>query len=183
MAVIYCQECAKQISTLFTACPNCGTKLPVLTPPAPAAPVKIAPAKKERSINLTAVFSWVGAIASIAFAATLICWRAMSGPAAVGGGTSQAAEHADDAARFITRFGRPDRDESNQYASPRPLIVTRSMSYDGEWVRAVFIPIADHGAPPPYQAWKLMVIQDMRDNGALSNDQVAERLSGRLAKR
>lgn len=79
----------------------------------------------------------------------------------------------------IAKYGKPDRVESTEYERPRPPIVTRALEYRKERVRFVFFPDAAVGSPPPYGRWKLMGMQDPRDNSVLSAAEVTRRMSGR----
>lgn len=82
----------------------------------------------------------------------------------------------------IAKYGKPDRVDSTEYDRPRPLIVTRMLEYRKERVRFVFFPGASVGSPPPYRSWKLMGIQDTRDNSVLSASETTRRMSGRARK-
>ena len=70
-----------------------------------------------------------------------------------------AAEPHDDLTLFISKYCRPDRDVSSENERPRPPIVTRQLIYKKEDVRAVYVPDAPVGSPPPYKSWKLMGFQ------------------------
>ena len=47
MALMFCRECGKQVSSEAPACPHCGAPRPVLPAPMPAPPVYYAPPKKH----------------------------------------------------------------------------------------------------------------------------------------
>lgn len=130
---------------------------------------------------------WAGAVAGIAVLAliAIICWLgagrlALAG--GTGGSTNPKAEQGEDAAKFIARYGAPDRDDSNQLQSPRPLMITRVLTYEDENVRVVCFPRVENNSEPPFKSWKLKLFQDIRDNAVLTGDQVAERLSKRVPR-
>jgi hypothetical protein len=95
---------------------------------------------------------------------------------------SYAAEPHDDLTLFIAKFGPPDVDKSSENERPRPPIVTRQLIYIKENVRAVYVPGAPVGSPPPYRSWKLMGFQDQRTNEVLRPAEVVRRLEGRKKK-
>lgn len=76
----------------------------------------------------------------------------------------------------IAKYGKPDHVDSTEYDRPRPPIVTRMIEYRKERVRFVFFPDAPAGSPPPYRSWKLMGMQDPRDNSVLSASEVTRRM-------
>jgi hypothetical protein len=82
----------------------------------------------------------------------------------------------------IAKYGRPDRVESTEHDRPRPPIVTRMLEYRKERVRFVFFPDAPAGSPPPYRSWKLMGVQDTRDNSVLTASETTRRMSGRARR-
>jgi hypothetical protein len=189
MPLVYCPECAKKISSLHHACPNCGAKFRDPEPPKPE-PKKPEPqpepAQSPKAKSRTpAVMGWVGALAGVVVLVLIgiICWLgagrlALAG--GTGGSTNQKSDLGEDAAKFIARYGAPDRDDSNQLQTPRPLMITRVLTYEDENVRVVFFPRVESGSQPPFKAWKLKLFQDTRDNAVLTSDQVADRLSKRV---
>ena len=88
----------------------------------------------------------------------------------------------DDLSLFLSKFGQPDRTESSETEKPRPPIVTKRLTYLKERVRAVYVPDAPVGAPPPYRNWKLFGFQDSRTNEVISPKEVAQRLQGRTKR-
>ena len=90
-----------------------------------------------------------------------------------------AAPPHDDLSLFISKFGLPDIDKSSENEKPRPPIITRQMIYEKEGVRAVYVPDAPIGTPPPYKSWKLMGFQDQRTNEVLKPSEVVKRLEKR----
>lgn len=90
-----------------------------------------------------------------------------------------AAPPHDDLSIFISKFGLPDIDKSSENEKPRPPIVTRQMIYEKEGIRAVYVPDAPIGTPPPYKSWKLMGFQDQRTNEVLKPSEVVKRLEKR----
>ena len=82
----------------------------------------------------------------------------------------------------IAKYGKPNHVDSTEHDRPRPPIVTRMLEYRKERVRFVFFPDAPAGSPPPYRSWKLMGMQDPRDNSVLSASEVTRRMSRRARK-
>lgn len=85
----------------------------------------------------------------------------------------------DDLTIFISKFGEPDQIKSSEYEVPRPPIVTKQLIYKKENIRAVYIPDAPVGTPPPYYRWKLLGFQDNNTNKVLKPDYVVHRLKKR----
>ena len=85
----------------------------------------------------------------------------------------------DDIGVLIAKYGAPDKGDSTAADNPRPPIVTRFLIYEAEHVRAVYVPDAKVGDPPPYARWKLVGFQDSRDNHVLDPSEIVERLKGR----
>ena len=113
---------------------------------------------------------------------TIVVWLGAGRLALAGGSSGQKSDTVEETENFIAKYGVPDRDDSNQYQSPRPLMITRVLTYEEENIRVVCIPRAEKGAAPPYKAWKLMIFQDTRDNALLTSSLVAERLSKRMPR-
>lgn len=86
------------------------------------------------------------------------------------------AQPNDDLSLFISKFGQPSRIKSSEYETPRPPIVTKQLIYKKESVRAVYVPDAPVGSPPPYKRWKLLGFQDQRTNQVLNADEVVRRM-------
>lgn len=93
--------------------------------------------------------------------------------------SSFAQQPHDDLTLFISKFGQPDQIKSSEYESPRPPVVTKQLIYKRENVRAVYIPDAPAGFPPPYRNWKLMGFQDHQTNQVLKAEEVVRRLEKR----
>ncbi len=66
----------------------------------------------------------------------------------------------DDVGPLIRRCGMPDVDDSTAYDTPRPPIVTRFLTYHAPGLKAVYVPDAKFGDPPPYSRWRLSMIID-----------------------
>jgi hypothetical protein len=77
------------------------------------------------------------------------------------------------------KYGTPDSITSTEYDKPRPPFVTKFVTYTSENVRFVLIADAPMGSPPPYTTWKLMGVQDPRNNDVLSAAEVARRMARR----
>ncbi len=86
------------------------------------------------------------------------------------------ATSQDDLTRFVHKHGQPDTDDSTQYDTPRPPIVTRWLIYKKAQVRVWFVPDAKVGIPPPYKAWKFSTFQDESTQKGISADEVERRL-------
>lgn len=83
---------------------------------------------------------------------------------------------------LVAKYGKPDAVKSSEYENPRPPIVTRMIEYRKERVRFVLFPDAPVGSPPPYKRWKLLGMQDSRDNSVLTASEVERRMQGRVKK-
>jgi hypothetical protein len=87
----------------------------------------------------------------------------------------------DDLSLLISKYGKPDIDDSTQYDNPRPPIVTRWLIYKKENVRAWYVPdgvsIDD---PPPYHKWKLFSFVDEKTKKPISAYEADRRLKQRL---
>ncbi len=84
---------------------------------------------------------------------------------------------AEDASEIITRFGKPDKDDSTAYDQPRPPIVTRFLDYTRRGVRVMLVPTNPIGSPPPY-TWKLFGFVDLRTEKRITPEEAARRLGG-----
>ena len=82
----------------------------------------------------------------------------------------------------VAKYGKPDRIQSTEYDKPRPPQVTRMLEYRKESVRFMLVADAPVGSPPPYKSWKLMGLQDMRYNLAISQEEADKRLAYRVKK-
>jgi hypothetical protein len=89
------------------------------------------------------------------------------------------AQPNDDLSLFISKFGQPDQITSSEHETPRPPIVTKQLIYKKENVRAIYVPDAPVGSPPPYKGWKLLGFQDHRTNQVLKAEEVVRRLQKR----
>jgi hypothetical protein len=89
------------------------------------------------------------------------------------------AQPNDDLSLFISKFGQPDQIKSSESETPRPPIVTKQLIYRKENVRAVYVPDAPVGSPPPYKGWRLLGFQDQRTNEVLKVEEVVRRLEKR----
>jgi hypothetical protein len=89
---------------------------------------------------------------------------------------------SDEYGDIIAKYGRPERDDSTEYDTPRPPIVTRIVEYRPENVKIAFIPVGKVGEPPPYYAWKIIGYIDINTNTKMLSEEAAARL-GRRSKR
>lgn len=92
------------------------------------------------------------------------------------------AQPTDELSLFISKFGQPDQIKSSEYENPRPPIVTKQLIYKKENIRAVYVPDAPIGAPPPYMGWRFIGFQDQRTNQVLKADEVVRRMERRKTK-
>ena len=60
----------------------------------------------------------------------------------------------------LGKYRGPDFDDSTQWDSPRPPIVTRWIIWKPERIRAWYVPDAKAGEAPPYRGWKILVFVD-----------------------
>lgn len=81
----------------------------------------------------------------------------------------------------MSRFGRPDADDSTDHDVPRPPIPSRWITYQKEHVRFLFVPDAKLGDPPPY-LWKLVGTTDPRTRQVLDPGVAVTRLAARDTK-
>jgi hypothetical protein len=84
------------------------------------------------------------------------------------------------AAPVLARCGTPDADDSTAYDKPRPLIVTRLLTYEAQRVRAIYVPdVANSDVPPPYDRWKLVGLTDPKSQTSISSREAATRMAVR----
>jgi hypothetical protein len=89
----------------------------------------------------------------------------------------------DDLSLLVSKYGKPDIDDSTQYDNPRPPIVTRWLIYKKENVRAWYVPDGvSIGDPPPYRKWKLFGFADEKTKKPISAYEADRRLKQRLKK-
>lgn len=89
----------------------------------------------------------------------------------------------DDLSLLISKYGKPDVDDSTQYDKPRPPIVTRWLSYKKENVRAWYVPDGvSVGDPPPYRKWKFIGFADEKTKEPISPDEAVKQLQLRVRK-
>jgi hypothetical protein len=96
--------------------------------------------------------------------------------------SSHAKRASDEAQIFLSVYGPPAVDDTTAYDDPRPPIPTRFLEYQPEQVRAIFVPNARYGAPPPY-TWLLMGVTDAATKKVLTLEEVDQRLIGRRTAR
>jgi hypothetical protein len=96
---------------------------------------------------------------------------------------SQADNKVDQFWPIVEVYGKPDKDDSTAYDTPRPPLVARIIEYQPEGVRIAFIPIAKVTEPPPYTGWTVIGYIDTKADTKMSKDEVAERLKGRSQNR
>ena len=81
---------------------------------------------------------------------------------------------------LLQRFGQPDADYSSANEKPCPPMVTRTLIYNMERVRAVDLAQVDFGAPLPNNVeWHLIGFSDPQENVGLSPEVAIRRLSKR----
>jgi predicted nucleic acid-binding Zn ribbon protein len=76
---------------------------------------------------------------------------------------------------LVIRCGKPYKDDSTAYDSPRPPLVTRFIEYKikGTHLRFIYVPGNGHaGDPPPYD-WKLQMVANVKTNKLYSRDQLS----------
>lgn len=88
----------------------------------------------------------------------------------------------DDLSLLISKYGKPDVDDSTQYDKPRPPIVTRWLIYKKEKVRVWYVPAASMDNPPPYRKWKFLGFADEKTKKPISAAEADRRLQRRLKK-
>jgi TonB family protein len=90
-------------------------------------------------------------------------------------------DQSDEFALIIARLGRPEKEDSTQYDTPRPPLVTKWIEYHPENIKLIFVAIGNAGEPPPYSGWKVVGYVDITTNTKISNTEAAERLKSRIA--
>lgn len=90
--------------------------------------------------------------------------------------------HADEYQALVSRFGRPDFVDSTENDKPRPPIPVKWAEYRRARVKAVFVPDAGMGEPPPYRGWKLVGYADMDRDARISDSEAASRLASNRKK-
>jgi len=89
----------------------------------------------------------------------------------------------DDLSLLISKYGKPDIDDSTQYDKPRPPIVTRWLIYKKEHVEALYVPDGvSINDPPPYRKWKFVGFVDDKTKKPISAAEAVRRLQPRLRK-
>jgi hypothetical protein len=83
---------------------------------------------------------------------------------------------------IIAAYGKPDEIKSTENATPRPQVVTRMLEYKNEHVRFILIPDGPADASPPYKTWRLLGMQDLRNNAELDHPEVERRMQKRVQK-
>jgi hypothetical protein len=86
---------------------------------------------------------------------------------------------SDDFKRIVSLCGQPDTDDSTEYDSPRPPMVTRWITYSNEAVEIILYPIGKYGDPPPYKSWKVLGYVDPSTKIPMTRAEAEDRLAGR----
>jgi hypothetical protein len=95
---------------------------------------------------------------------------------------ASASSSTDDYSAIIAKYGKPERDDSTEYDTPRPPIVTRFVEYRPENVKIAFVPVGKFGEPPPYNGWKVIGYIDIESNTKMSSGEATERLARRIRR-
>lgn len=112
----------------------------------------------------------------------LACLAGISGRGGAGSnreavGNRQTQESSlTEADQLIKNCGKPLKDDSTAYDSPRPPIVTRFVDYKVNGVRLKFIYVPGNGHvgdPPPYD-WKLQMVANAKTNKLYDRDQMSK---------
>ena len=80
---------------------------------------------------------------------------------------------------FMAKFGPPDAIETTENDHPRPIFITKLLTYKKERVQFIFVADAKPGTPPPYQKWLLMGAIDTQKKTSLDPDAALNRLARR----
>ena len=87
------------------------------------------------------------------------------------------ARRDDDLQLWLRRFSQADEDDSTLNDTPRPLFVTRVLTYKQERVRAVYRADARIGEPIPHDMrWKLVGFTDPTTNTAVDSEEAVKRM-------
>jgi hypothetical protein len=139
----FCATCGKATSTGAAFCPSCGAAV--------AGPAQ--PAKKKTSGCVMILAVMFGLVLLLIVVSILMSPVHTPRPTDIA---------TDDAELLILRCGQPTKDNSTAYDDPRPPIPSRTVEYDKQKLRFLFIPGGDAkvGDPPPYH-WKFVGVTDM----------------------
>jgi hypothetical protein len=80
---------------------------------------------------------------------------------------------------FIAKFGPPDAIETTENDNPRPIFVSKLLTYKRERVQFIFVADAKPGTSPPYQKWLLMGAIDTKKKTSLDPDVALKRMARR----
>lgn len=83
----------------------------------------------------------------------------------------------DDLDLFVVKHGPPDEDDTTTNDSPRPLLMTRWITYKKQGVRAMYRADGKIGDTPPLVRWKLIGFQDPATDAVLNVDEVQRRMA------
>jgi hypothetical protein len=75
----------------------------------------------------------------------------------------------DDLSHFLAKYGRPEEATSSENEKPRPVIITRFLTYRSRNVRAIYYRIEDG-------SWKLLGFTDPRNNESIDPEEVVRRM-------
>lgn len=165
MALRKCKECGNRVSSRAKTCPQCG------------APVK------RKTHPLVGAFAFLIMIAVCAGVCAQVFNLADKTQQAVGPETQEEPRPHDDLSLFVSRYGPPDSEFSSESEVPRPPIVTRWLIYKQENLRAVYVPDAPVGAPPPCDKWKLFGFQNHKTDAVISPAEVVRLMAHRDRKK
>ena len=77
---------------------------------------------------------------------------------------------------LLSRCKPPTMDTSSEYEVPRPIMVTRVLTWSDQSVRAFYVPTGRLGDEPPYADWQLFAWSDPGRKIRLTPAEAADKL-------
>jgi hypothetical protein len=171
---LFCSACGKPLGADVRFCPSCGQAVIASNSTANTTPSRSQPSGMSFELKV----ALLGVIAII-FAAIVLS----SSPNGHSGSNSEAVGNRQtqessltEADQLIENCGKPLKDDSTAYDSPRPPIVTRFVDYKVNGIRLKFIYVPGNGHvgdPPPYD-WKLQMVANAKTNKLYDRDQMSK---------
>jgi len=164
--VAHCSMCGNELPAGARFCSRCGSELM-----AQAVPEKSKAGRKALLFMVVGflLLYLIGKIQGI-FTPT---GQSPQTSAALANSVDETPPNA--AEELVIRCGKPYKDDSTAYDSPRPPLVTRFIEYKikGTHLRFIYVPGNGHaGDPPPYE-WKLQMVANAKTNKLFNGGQLS----------